>query len=201
MLAVSTALIGCVSTVRDPTYYLLQVPPAANLPNQGEVGGSVAIRQFRSPVYLRQGAIAYRQSPEQIGFYDYHRWAADPRDFVTNAIADRLRASGQFAVVKLDDGRSDVDYIVNGRLEKLDEIDYEEGVKVEVAISAQMTELRTGTTVWANAASDVGQVDQGSVPAVVAEMSRAMDRTIQKLLSSLPAAIATSLKEKGTGPS
>jgi len=128
----------------------------------------------------------YRTSPEQIGFYDYHRWATDPRDFVTSAIADRLRASGNFADVTVYDGRSHADYIITGRLEKLEELDYEGGVKVEVALSAQMTDIHTGTTVWANSASDIENVAQRNVPAIVSEMSYTMDRTIEKLLSSIP---------------
>jgi len=129
----------------------------------------------------------YRVSAEQIGFYDYHRWAADPRQFVTTAIADRLRASGNFADVTVYDGRSHSDYIITGRLEKLEEVDYEGGVKVEVALSAQMTDIRRGTTVWANSVSDIENVAERSVPAVVSEMSHAMDRAIEKLLSSIPA--------------
>jgi ABC-type uncharacterized transport system auxiliary subunit len=147
---------------------------------------SVAIREFRSPVYLREGPLVYRSSPEQIGFYDYHRWATDPRQFVTAAIADRLRASGNFADVTVYDGRSRADYIISGRLEKLEEVDYEGGVKVEVALSAQMTDVHTGATVWANSVSDVENVAQRNVPGVVSEMSHTMDRTIEKLLSSIP---------------
>ncbi len=185
-LAVSTLLVGCVGRVRYPTYYTLNVPPAPDPPAAAGVRASVAIREFRSPVYLRQGPLVYRTSPEQIGFYDYHRWATDPRDFVTSAIADRLRASGNFADVTVYDGRSHADYIITGRLEKLEELDYEGGVKVEVALSAQMTDIHTGTTVWANSASDIENVAQRNVPAIVSEMSYTMDRTIEKLLSSIP---------------
>jgi ABC-type uncharacterized transport system auxiliary subunit len=185
-LAVSTVLVGCVGRVRYPTYYTLNVPPAPDPPAAAGVRASVAIREFRSPVYLRQGPLVYRTSPEQIGFYDYHRWATDPRDFVTSAIADRLRASGNFADVTVYDGRSHADYIITGRLEKLEELDYEGGVKVEVALSAQMTDIHTGTTVWANSASDMENVAQRNVPAIVNEMSYTMDRTIEKLLSSIP---------------
>jgi len=128
----------------------------------------------------------YRASAEQIGFYDYHRWATDPRDFVTSAIADRLRASGNFAEVKIYDGRSSADYIISGRLERLEEVDYKGGVKVEVALSAEMTDLRTGTTVWANNACETSSVSQRNVPAVVGEMSHTMDRAIEQLLSSIP---------------
>jgi hypothetical protein len=76
-------------------------------------------------------------------------------------------------------------------LEKLEEIDYEGGVKVEVAISAQMTNLATGATVWTNAVSAVGDVHKGDVPAVVSEMNRTMARAIEKLLSPMPADVAT----------
>jgi hypothetical protein len=50
----------------------------------------------------------YKTSPEQIGFYNYHRWATDPRDFVTNAVADRLRARD---LQVNHDGRADIDYV------------------------------------------------------------------------------------------
>jgi len=185
-LAVSTVLVGCVGRVRYPTYYTLNVPPAPDPPAAAGLRASLAIREFRSPVYLRQGPLVYRASAEQIGFYDYHRWATDPRQFVTTAIADRLRASGNFADVSVYDGRSHADFIITGWLEKLEEVDYEGGVKVEVALSAQMTDIRTGTTVWANSVSDIENVAQRNVPAVVSEMNHSMERTIEKLVSSIP---------------
>jgi ABC-type uncharacterized transport system auxiliary subunit len=184
--AVSIVFVGCIGRVRYPTYYELHLPAPPDPPPRPEARASIAVREFKSPGYLRQGPLVYRSSPEQIGFYDYHRWAADPRQFVTAAIADRLRASGNFADVTVFDGRSHPDYILTGRLEKLEEVDYEGGVKVEVALSAQMTDLGTGTTVWANSASDIENVAQRNVPAVVSEMSHTMDRTIEKLLSSIP---------------
>ena len=185
-LAVSIACVGCAGKTRYPSYYTLHMPPPPDPPSRPDVHASLAVREFRSPGYLRQGPLVYRASPEQIGFYDYHRWATDPRQFVTVAIADRLRASGNFADVTVYDGRSHADYIITGRLEKLEEVDYEGGVRVEVALSAQMTDIHTGTTVWANSASDVESVAHRNVPAVVSEMSHAMDRTIEKLLSSVP---------------
>jgi ABC-type uncharacterized transport system auxiliary subunit len=185
-LAVSIVLVGCMGKVKYPSYYTLNLPPAPDPPAQEGLRASLAIREFRSPGYLRQGAIVYKTSPEQIGFYNYHRWAVDPRELVTNAVADHLRASGNFAQVKMYDGHSDVDYLLSGRLEKLEEVDYEGGVKVEVAISAQMTKLATGETVWSNTVSEAGTVAQKDVPAVVAEMNHTVDRAIGKLLTQPP---------------
>jgi ABC-type uncharacterized transport system auxiliary subunit len=190
-LAGLVILAGCGGRVRYPSYYTLNLPAPPDPPAAENTHATVAIREFRAPAYLRQGAIVYKPSPEQIGFYAYHRWAINPCEFVTNSVVERLRASGDFARVKPYDGRPDIEYVLSGRLEKLEEIDYEGGVKVEVAISAQMTDLATGATVWTNAVSEEGDVDKGDVPAVVSEMNRTMERAINKLLSPMPKDVAT----------
>ena len=191
-IAALVILSSCGGRVRYPNYYTLNLPAPPDPPPAEIVHATVAIREFRAPAYLRQGPIVYKPSPEQIGFYAYHRWAINPCEFVTSSVIERLRASGDFARVKPYDGRPDVEYVLSGRLEKLEEIDYESGVKVEVAISAQMTNLATGATVWTNAVSEVGDVNKRDVPAVVSEMNRAMERAVNKLLNPMPAAVATS---------
>jgi ABC-type uncharacterized transport system auxiliary subunit len=185
-LATLTILVGC-GRVRYPQYYTLNLPAPPDPPPAENLYAAVAIREFSAPAYLRQGAIVYKPSPEQIGFYTYHRWATNPREFVTNSVIERLRASGDFARVKPYDGRPDTQYVLSGRLEKLEEIDYVGGIKVEVAISAQMTSLSTGMTVWTNAVSEVGEVNTRDVPAVVSEMNRTMERAITKLLKPMSA--------------
>jgi ABC-type uncharacterized transport system auxiliary subunit len=186
-LAALVILTGCAGRMKYPSYYTLNLPAPPDPPAVEKAHASLAIRHFRAPTYLRQGAIVYKTSPEQIGFYAYHRWAMDPRDFVTNAIVDRLRASGAFARVQTYDGSRDVDYVLSGRLEKLEEFDYQGSVKVEVAISAEMTSIATGATVWSNAVSEMGDVDKHDVPAVVSEMNRTMQRAIEKLVTPLSA--------------
>jgi len=190
-LAGLVILAGCGGRVRYPNYYTLNLPAPPEPPAAENTHATVAIREFRAPAYLRQGAIVYKPSPEQIGFYAYHRWAINPCEFVTDSVIERLRASGNFARVKAYDGRPDIEYVLSGRLEKLEEIDYAGGVKVEVAIYAQMTNLATGLTVWTNAVSEVGDVNKHDVPAVVSEVNRTMERAIEKLLRAMPADVAT----------
>jgi ABC-type uncharacterized transport system auxiliary subunit len=190
-LAALVILAGCGGRVRYPNYYTLNLPAPPDPPAAENAHAAVAVREFRAPAYLKQGAIVYKPAPEQIGFYAYDRWAINPCEFVTDSVIARLRASGDFARVKPYDGRPDIEYVLSGRLEKLEEIDYQGGVKVEVAISAQMTNLVTGATVWTNAVSEVGDVNKRDVPAVVSEMNRTMERAIEKLLSPMPADVAT----------
>ena len=185
-LAALVILASC-GRVRYPNYYTLNPPPPPDPSAAEKAHGSLEIREFRAPDYLRQGAIVYKTSPEQIGLYAYHRWAMDPRDFVTNAVIERLRTSGAFASVQAYNGSRNVDYVLSGRLEKLEELDYGGGVKVQVAISAEMTSIATGAVVWSNAVSEIADVNQRDVPAVVVEMNRTMERAIEKLVTPLSA--------------
>jgi ABC-type uncharacterized transport system auxiliary subunit len=191
LVALSTIVVlaGCAGKVGRANYYTLNLPAPPDPPAAENAHTTLAIREFTAPAYLRRGAIVYKASPELVGFYAYHRWAVDPCEFVTDSIIDRLGATGTFSRVKHYDGQPDADYVVSGRLEKLEEIDYEGGVKVEVAVSAQMIRLETGTIVWSKAVSEVGVVNQHDVPTVVSEMSHTMERAIEKLLTPVPGAL------------
>jgi cholesterol transport system auxiliary component len=190
MMTLLPFLSGC-GRVRYPAYYTLNLPAPPDPPAAENVRTSIAVREFQSPNYLKQGPVVFRPTPEEIGFYEYHRWAADPRMLVTNAVVDHLRAGGQFFMVSLYDGRPNNDYVFSGKLEKLEEVDYQAGVKVEVAISAQITRVATGATVWSNAVSETGTVSQRNVRGVISEMNRTVDLAINKLLSTVPAPLAS----------
>jgi ABC-type uncharacterized transport system auxiliary subunit len=185
-------LAGCAGKIRHPSYYTLNLPAPPDPPPAENAKATVAIREFTAPAYLRRGEIVYKTSPESVGFYAYHRWAVDPCEFVTDSVVDRLSTAGIFAHVKRYDGRPDAEYLVSGRLEKLEEIDYQGGVKVEVAIQAQMIRFDTGATVWSKAVSKVGNVDKRDIPAVVSAMSNTMGSAMQELLTALPVEMSRS---------
>jgi len=189
LLLVITALTGCGGKLRYPAYYTLNLPAPPDPPAPENLQTSIAVREFRSPVYLRQGPIVYRRTPEEVGFYEYHRWAADPRMLLTSAVIDHLRADGRFSMVSPYEGRPNSDYIFSGQLQTLEEVDSGDAVKVEVAMSAQITKVATGATVWSNAVSETGTVSQRNVPGVVSQMNRSMELAINKLLSTVPGSL------------
>ena len=127
-LALAVLLMtGCAGNVHYPDYYQLSIAPSEDPPaNAAHKLSAVAVQRFETPAYLRQGRIVYRQTPEQIGFYDYHRWAADPGQVVTGAMIDCVRSAGVFSFVEAYDGHENAEYLLRGRLERLDEVDYKE---------------------------------------------------------------------------
>jgi uncharacterized lipoprotein YmbA len=117
------SLAGCAGRTRYPSYYVLNIPAPLSANGSKPILGSVAVREFRAPEFLREGPIAYRQSPEQLDFYNYHRWAVDPRRAVTDAVIQQIQSRGIFQSVDLFDGRGTPECLVTGTIDHLEEID------------------------------------------------------------------------------
>jgi uncharacterized lipoprotein YmbA len=179
-------MAACAGKVRYPNYYSLSIPPAPMAdPPAARQPATLAVRRFETPAYLRQGRIVYREAPDEIGFYEYHRWAADPGTAVTTAVIDSLRSSDLFSSVGPYASEQRPDYLLTGRVERLDEIDYGGRVRVEARLSAELTNMRTGAVVWTGSANQTSNVDTRNVNSVVSEMNTAVQGSIQRLLAGM----------------
>src|SRR5262245_22865293 len=184
--ALALLIAGCAGRVKYPKYYTLDITPALQpAPDSARLPAAVAVRRFETPAYLRQGRIVYREAPEAVDFYEYHRWAADPGPTVTNAVIESMRSARLFTFVKSYDGDEKPDYLMTGRLQKLDEVDYGGAVRVEAKLSAELVDARNGAIVWAGDAVAALNVESNNVNSVVAAMSRALQINIDRLVSDL----------------
>jgi uncharacterized lipoprotein YmbA len=198
-------LAACGGKIHYPSYYVLNLPPPTPQAGQSRpLQGSAAVRQFSAPGFLRAGPIVYRQSPEQLGFYNYDRWAVDPRSAVTGAFVQVLESRGIFQSVRLFDGRATPDYLITGTLNHLEEIDQRHQVLMNVSISAQLTNVKTGDVVWSAVSAQTTSPKGHAVPDLVAGMSQSADQAINNLVSSmqgrlvqLQASASKSIKEAG----
>jgi uncharacterized lipoprotein YmbA len=180
------SLAACGGKVRYPTYYVLNVPSPAPKPVlKKPMFGSAAVREFSAPRFLRAGPIVYRESPEQLGFYNYDRWAVDPRTTVTMALLQILEARAVFQSVRLFDGRATSDYLVTGTLDHLEEVDQGKDIFVSVGLSAQLLDLKTGDVLWRDVSSEKIKLEHHAVPDLVAGMSQAAERAVVHLVSSM----------------
>lgn len=186
LIAALASLAGCGGKIRYPNYYVLNLPaPVPQATQPKPLLGSVAVREFRAPAFLRAGPIMYRQSAEQLDFYDYHRWAVDPRSAITNAVVQNMQTGGVFHSVHLFDGREASDYLVTGTLDHLEEVDQSHDVFVEVRVSAQLMDLRTGNVLWRDASSETTKLEHRDVPDIVAGISQTAEGAVEHLVSSM----------------
>jgi ABC-type uncharacterized transport system auxiliary subunit len=146
---------------------------------------AAAVMTFRAPDPLEQDRIVFRPSPVEIDYYEYHRWAERPAAALTTALLQRLRARRLFSSVSLYEGKGRPDYLIRGRVERLEEVDSPEGVSVRVELSAEAVEGKTLKMVWNGSASHSGAVTHGEVKAVVAEISRGVDACLTQIVAGL----------------
>ena len=183
--------MGCGGKIRYPQYYSLELAPTPR-PGAGDPPGigTVAVSPFGTSAYLRQGRVVYREAPNQLAFYEYHRWAADPAATVTTAMIETLRSSGPFSLVERYNVLDKPDYLMTGRLERLDEIDYGGVVRVEAKLSAQVVNLRTGVTAWVGDATETSTVETPTLNSVVDAMSTAVQACVDQLTASMQQKLA-----------
>ena len=187
-------LAGC-GSVRYPTNYVLNFPPPVpHAAPSNSAPGAVTIREFRCPEYLCEGRIVYRSSPEEIGFYEYHRWAMDPRHAITQYVEDGLRAQSLFKSVAAQEHGSEAAYLLSGNIERLEELDEGREVRAVCTISAQLLDTRTKSVVWSHTESKTVPVEKRDIAGVVGSLSAAArtvaDRLLKSMTEELPATMA-----------
>jgi ABC-type uncharacterized transport system auxiliary subunit len=184
--AVATLVLAGCGGVRYPPSYLLNLPAPAPqaAPPQAPLG-PVAVREFRCPDYLCEGRIIYRPTPEEVGFYEYHRWAASPRQVITQSMADALRARSLFKSVAVHERGIEAAYVLTGNIERLEEVDQGSDVRAVCTVSALLVEVRSGSLVWHHTASEAVPVEKRNVAGVVSSLSAAAWTPVDRLVASM----------------
>lgn len=183
------AMLGCGGGKIPPThYYALSLPPAP-VPAAQPLPHTLVVMPLRTSSMLTQDRIVYRPNPEEVGYYEYHRWAQDPRESVTNALIDKVRASGAFSSVARYDGRTRSDYVLRARIDRLEEVDFEGGVKVYSGMSAELLDGATMRVVWEGSATSNAQVPSSDMQEVVKQLSEATSQTLDKLTQAMTASV------------
>jgi ABC-type uncharacterized transport system auxiliary subunit len=178
-------LVAC-THVRYPTNYVLNFPPPApSLSAPRDLRGSLAIQEFQCPEYLCEGRIVYRSSPEEIGSYEFHRWAMNPRDMITQSVADRLRSEALFHTVALKGTGVEPAHVLKGKIERLEEVDEGRDVRVVCTISAVLLDTQTKSIIWTHTASETVAVQDRKVAGVVSSLSTAARMAVDNLVKSL----------------
>ena len=177
------ACLACGAKVPPTLYYALDLPAPALA--EERLDRTAVLMPIRTSKLVGQGRLVYRESREQVGFYEYHRWAEDPEDSIAEALRLELTARGTFASVAPFDGRTKSDFLVRGELRRLEEIDYDGPVRAAAEVSLELVDSLTGQVAWSGAASRIEDVSTSDVRSVVSAMSAAVREVIRQLSAEL----------------
>lgn len=179
---VAAELAACLGPSRTPAmvYYTLAIPgaPAQALPGPVEVGAFTVAAAYATP------RLAYRTSPYRIQYYVFHRWAAgSPQRAVEAAIREYLSRGP--APAKGPPLR------IGGEIRRIEEVDESGARRGVLAVDFH---VERGDKPWLERSYEDSEPAEADTPeAVVAALSRALGRILQRLVDDLVSASAHAL--------
>jgi ABC-type uncharacterized transport system auxiliary subunit len=104
---------------------------------------------------------------------------------IAQYLAERIRSRSLFTSVWGNESRAAADFVLNGTIERLEEVDEGRGVAVVCSISARLSETRTGSVVWSRTTTERVPVEQRDVAGVVNGLTAAVRTNVDRLVADL----------------
>ncbi|MCS6924264.1 MAG: PqiC family protein [Candidatus Binatia bacterium] len=180
---------GCSLTRARPAvrYYSLSIALPEPAPGAGTL--SLVVRPFTARDPYDRNSMVYRQSPYQLDFYQYHRWAATPAQQVTEWTRRYLGQSGVFAkVFPTPDATADL--ALSGIIRQFEEIDHQHTWEAALSIDFWLTRGDQRTPLWFRSYAATQQAAKRNPAAIAEAMSRNLETILRQLIADLAAAIA-----------
>jgi uncharacterized lipoprotein YmbA len=161
LAALALAVAGCAGKALPVHYYTLEgrAPVAAPEPE----GRTILVGPLVVDPPYDQDRLVYRldSSAAEIGFYNYHRWAAPLGQLIAVALAAELEGTEGVAAADPTATRSRYDARLTGRVLHFEEVDTAGAAAAEIAIDFRLVDAG-GSELWsglltARAAGTAGQ--------------------------------------------
>lgn len=180
---------GCSLTRERPAvrYYSLSLALPEPPPGGGKL--SLVVRPFTARNPYDQNYIVYRQSPYQVDFYNYHRWAATPAQQVTDWTRRYLRHSGVFATV-FPTADANADLALGGVVRQFEEIDQEHAWEAALSVDFWLTRGDQRTPLWFQSYTATRQAARRNPAAIAEAMSRNLETILRQLTADLAPVVA-----------
>lgn len=168
-------------------HYALSLALPESPPGGGKL--SLVVRPFTARDPYDQNYIVYRQSPYELDFYNYHRWAATPAQQVTDWTRRYLHSSGVFAkVFPTADARADL--ALGGVIRQFEEIDQEHTWEAALSIDFWLTRGDQRTPLWFQSYAATQQAAKRNPAAIAEAMSRNLEIILRQLTADLAPVVA-----------
>jgi ABC-type uncharacterized transport system auxiliary subunit len=177
-------LCGC-GAARPSKYYQLTVPADAGQVEKADaVPATLLLGAMQTSHLYREDRIVYGNNAEQLGTYEYERWAEPPADMIGEVLLRELRASGRYRAVHYRRSNMQGDFALRGRLYDFKELTGSQ-LTARVTFEMEMRDLKTGATVWTHYFTHDEPVGGKDVAAVVAALDRNVQKSVSEVVASL----------------
>jgi ABC-type uncharacterized transport system auxiliary subunit len=178
------SLAGCGAT-RPSKYYELTVPEIQSEAQGADaVSATILLAPLLASHLYREDRIVYSSGQEEMGMYEYQRWAEPPTEMIQEVLLRELRASGRYKAIYMQRSTANGDFLIRGRLYDFKEVSGNT-VLAKASFELEMRELKSGATVWTHYYSHEEPVKRKDVASVVAALDQNVQRGISEVLASL----------------
>ena len=177
-------LSGC-GAARPSKFYQLTVPSDAGTAEKADaVPVTLLLGSLMTSHLYREDRIVYGNGPEQLGAYEYQRWAEPPTEMIEEVLLRGLRASGRYRAVYYRRSNMQGDFALRGRLYDFKELTGGQ-MSARVTLELEMRDLKNGSTVWTHYYTHDEPASGKDVPAVVAALDKNVQRGVKEVVDSL----------------
>jgi ABC-type uncharacterized transport system auxiliary subunit len=188
LIAATALMVGLLSgcgVTRPARYYQLTVPTGAGAVEKGDaVPVTLLLGVIMTSHLYREDRIVYGNGEEQLGTYEFQRWAEPPAEMVQEILLRELRASGRYRAVYYRRSNIQGDFALRGRLYDFKEVD-EGQLSARVTLELEMRNLKTGATVWTHYYTHDEPAGGKDVPSIVAALDKNAQRAVKDVIESL----------------
>lgn len=183
--ALMALLLGGCGAARPVKYYQLTVPADAGAVEKTDaVPVTLLLGGVMTSHLYREDRIVYGNGPEQLGAYEYQRWAEPPAEMIQEVLLRELRLSGRYRAVYYRRSNMKGDFAVRGRLYDFKEISGGQ-MSARVTLELEMRDLKSGATVWTHYYTHDEPASGKDVPAIVSALDKNVQRGVKEVVESL----------------
>jgi len=175
---------GC-GTTRPSKYYQLTVPAGLAPPSAQTLPVTIIVNLPAAPDLYRDTRLVYAVADQQLGAYQYERWAAPPPEMIQDVFLRSLRSSGRYMGVYTPQAKANGDYALRMRIYDFKEQDASDSIVARLTMDVELQSLKTGEPVWQHYYAYSEPVAAKTVPDVVA----GLNKTVQSAANDVTAAM------------
>jgi len=188
LMAVALSLAGGCGGRVPPTHYYMLEPQDVSAASASP-GLDVGVDRFDVDPPYDQDRIVYRVGEEsaEVGFYDYHRWAAPLERMLPRFVATAYSGADGLRVIEPVAPGRDYDAHLRGRVAAVEEIDTPNGPRVHIRLDLRL--VIDGRDVWTARIQESSGVPTDGVAGVVERIGSVIDQGLRQTIPAFEAAV------------
>jgi len=184
----AAALSACASgPAPQDHFYRLEIAKPAPL-EKPRIDGTLEVNRLRVEALAEGRRILYRtpDRPEEVAQYTYQRWADAPSIMVQDRLVDYLRAAGVATTVVTPAVRVDADYLIDGRIQRFEQLIGADGSRVVVEIELVLTRVEGRALLLLGSYREEREAPSSRVADAIQAFDAAVGAIFERFVAELP---------------